>query len=627
MNANDKLALWQDRLARSMAAWTPERERMDVREALYRGSDKLEAFTGKTKGLYDRAFHVRNIAAENIEAMVDTNIPQPKVTPRRKQDEKKAEIIENMIRGELDRLPMEEINDLLERMVPIQGGGLLLVEWDQSVRGHGTAGEVTVSAVHPKQLVPQDGVTGSIADMDYVILALPQTKGYIRLRYGVDVREAGEEKPELRTLDDEASAAAEMVTQYMAYYRGEDGAVGLFSWAGDTVLADYPDYSARRRRRCSACGEPVTAHTPRGADGALVCARCGGMEFACAPAGWEEIFDPIRSAHGVEIPGARQGVNEKGESVLIPTRIPAYTPKGYPLILQKNISVFGKLLGDSDIDKIADQQNALNWMQRKIDERLLDAGTIITLPPDVRAYRDPDDHKVYRVESPADAAMIGTYEFTGDLRWYYQQLDMDYEAARQILGITDSFQGRRDTTATSGTAKRFAAAQSAGRLESRRRMKEAAYARLFELIFQFRLAYADEPRPVISCGADGKTQYEAFDRYDFLEYDAESGQYYWNDAFLFSCDSAAPLPSNREGLWQEARVNFTSGAYGDPAQPETLLLYWAELERLHYPLAAATRKALEARFSNIGQRMTPGQSAARAVHREEQEIRREEEGT
>ena len=99
--------------------------------------------------------------------------------------------------------------------------------------------------------------------------------------------------------------------------------------------------------------------------------------------------------------------------------------------------MFGKLLGDSDIDKIADQQNALNWMQRKIDERLLDAGTIITLPPDVRAYRDPDDHKVYRVESPADAAMIGTYEFTGDLRWYYQQLDMDYEAARQIRRMAD----------------------------------------------------------------------------------------------------------------------------------------------------------------------------------------------
>ena len=610
MTDKDKLAFWKDRLERSMAAWSAERERMDAREAIYRGSDRLEAFTGRTKGLYDRAYHARNIAAENIEAMVDANIPQPKVTARRKKDEKKAEIIENMIRGELDRLPMEEINDLLERMVPIQGGGLFLVEWDQDVRRHGMRGEVSVSAVHPRQIVPQDGVTGSIEDMDYVILLLPQTRAYLRARYGAEIEDGGGESGE-------PAPGQEIVTQYTAYYRGEDGAVGLFSWAGDTILADYPDYPARRRRRCSVCGEPVTENTPRGEDGAPVCARCGGRSFACAPLGREEIFMPIRSAHGVEIPGARQVTDENGETALVPTYIPAYTPRGYPLILQKNISVFGKLLGDSDIDKIADQQNALNWMQRKIDERLLDAGTIITLPPDVRAYRDPDDHKVYRVESPADAEMIGTYEFTGDLRWYYEQLDLDYESARQVLGITDSFQGRRDTTATSGTAKRFAAAQSAGRLESRRRMKEAAYARLFELIFQFRLAYADEPRPVVSRGADGETVYEAFDRYDFLEFDEESGQYYWNDAFLFSCDSAAPLAGNREGLWQEARVNFTSGAYGDPTQPGTLLLYWAELERLHYPLAAATRKALEARFAQEGRQAEPERENEKAQTRPE----------
>ena len=124
-------------------------------------------------------------------------------------------------------------------------------------------------------------------------------------------------------------------------------------------------------------------------------------------------------------------------------------------------------------------------------------------------------------------------------------------------------------------------------------------------------------RPVVSRGADGETVYEAFDRYDFLEFDEESGQYYWNDAFLFSCDSAAPLAANREGLWQEARVNFTSGAYGDPAQPGTLLLYWAELERLHYPLAAATRKALEARFAQEGRQAEPKRENEKAQTRPE----------
>ena len=42
------------------------------------------------------------------------------------------------------------------------------------------------------------------------------------------------------------------------------------------------------------------------------------------------------------------------EPVLRPTRIPTYKSDCYPIILQKNVSVFGQLLGDSDVDKIED---------------------------------------------------------------------------------------------------------------------------------------------------------------------------------------------------------------------------------------------------------------------------------
>ena len=43
-------------------------------------------------------------------------------------------VIEAMLKNELDRLPMEELNDMQERTVPIQGGGLFLVEWDNNQR-------------------------------------------------------------------------------------------------------------------------------------------------------------------------------------------------------------------------------------------------------------------------------------------------------------------------------------------------------------------------------------------------------------------------------------------------------------------------------------------------------------
>ena len=86
--------------------------------------------------------------------------------------------------------------------------------------------------------------------------------------------------------------------------------------------------------------------------------------------------------------------------------------------------------------------------------------------------------------------------------------------------------------------------------------------------------------------------YEEFNRYDFLE-EGEDGELRWNDQFLFSCDTSAPLASNREAMWQETRQNLEGRAFGDPTDLETLILFWAKMEELHYPGAAQTKKHLE----------------------------------
>ena len=90
----------------------------------------------------------------------------------------------------------------------------------------------------------------------------------------------------------------------------------------------------------------------------------------------------------------------------------------------------------------------------------------------------------------------------------------------------------------------------------------------------------------------GETMYEEFNRYDFLE-EGEDGELHWNDQFLFSCDTSAPLASNREAMWQETRQNLEGRAFGDPTDLETLILFWAKMEELHYPGAAQTKKHLE----------------------------------
>jgi len=586
---NEKLGQWQERLARSESAYEAELAKMNRREELYAGRDVLRPMVEFERRRYTP--HVRNICAEMIEAQVSSTIPQPKVTALRAEDEGKAKLIEDMLRNELDRLPFETLNDMLERTVPIQGGAGLLLEWDSGDISRGAGGELSVSALHPKQIIPQDGVFTGIEDMDYIILKLPQTKGYIRRRYGVDVDDETEEDPEVRGAG-AVSTADELVTQYVAYYRGEGGRIGLYSWTGDTQLEALDDYQARR-----------------GGDG---------------PLEKEALYEPVRRSDGTQIGGVTPVITS-GEPdgdgnipvsyELVPELIPLYRPDRYPVILQKNVSVYGRFLGDSDVDKIADQQNTANRIEAKIIDKLIKSGSCITLPDDAKIEVDTTDMRIIRPGNAADKALIDVYDLEGRIEQDMAYLAQVYEEARQITGITDSFQGRADRTATSGKAKEFAAAQSAGRLESKRVMKNAAYAALFELMFKYKLAYADEPRPVISHDIHGNTQYGQFNRYDFLERDA-AGEWYWNDRFLFSCDTTAPLASNREAMWQETRLNLESGAFGDRAALTTLILFWSKMEMLHYPGAGETKTYLEEEL----QRQQQAQAMQQQIQQMQQQI-------
>lgn len=627
-----KLRMWQDRLKTNEAAYKSELERMDRREELYLGSNELRAVVKSERK--KTTPHVRNICGEIVEAQVSSSIPHPKVTARRKEDEGKAKLIEDMLRNELDRLPFEQLNDMLERTVPIQGGGGLLVEWDNTERTHYTVGELVVSTLHPKQIIPQDGVYSGIEDMDYIILKIPQTKEYIRRRYDVEVEREAEAEPDVKGTN--AVVSEDLVTQYIAYYRNDAGGIGLYSWVGDTPLEDLEDYQARRLRRCGKCGavEPLEAEpvAPEGLElspmafdtedfgtaqttlerstralprrgGRKNCPYCGANHWEDTEEEFEELPVPVTRSDGSTIGGmvrkwsvSETEVDENGlpvpELVEEPVKVPFYKPDIYPVLLQKNVSVYGRFLGDSDMDKIESQQNTTNRIEAKIIDKLVGSGSYVTLPNNASIKYDAEDMKVIRLTNPADKQMLGVYTVQGDIQQDMVYLSQVYEEARQIIGITDSFQGRTDSTATSGKAKEFAAAQSAGRLESKRLMKDAAYAALFEAMFKFKLAYADEPRPVVSRDIHGNAQYESFNRYDFLEQDA-AGEWCWNDQFLFSCDTSAPLASNREAMWQETRMNLQSGAFGDPTQIQTLILFWGKMELLHYPGAGETKAYLE----------------------------------
>jgi hypothetical protein len=266
------------------------------------------------------------------------------------------------------------------------------------------------------------------------------------------------------------------------------------------------------------------------------------------------------------------------------TRIPYYKPSLLPIVIRKNTSAEKKLFGQSDCEFIRPQQQAINKIESRIMEKLVRGGVFPILPDDATVDVDNSIWKVALRSTPENFARFGRLELVADISKDVAMADRLYDQAKRILGISDSFQGQADTTAKSGVAKQLQIQQSAGRQMSKRQLKNAAYADMDRILFQFHLAYADEPRAATYLDAYGRTHNSTFSRYDFLERD-EAGNYYYNDEFLFSADASTDTDNDREFLWQETRANYQMGAYGDPSLPQTRLVYWLNLEKAHYPNA------------------------------------------
>lgn len=652
-----RLRRFQGLLDNAVRSYQGELDKMPLRRKMYAGDNTIRAPTSGG-GPADTPY-VNNLAAELIESQVSPDVPQPKVTALRKQDEWLADLIEDYLRGELERLGVETPLDLSKRLCPMQGGVGWHIPWDDSARTADAVGQNVLELLQPDRLIPQHGVT-EIEDMDYVFLRIPQTVGGIRRRYGVDVRGEAEEVPELR--GDDYTIAEDAVTLNMAYYREDDGAVSKLSWVGDTVVEDIRDYFARRLPVCAGCGAPepdwedtteptsdgtrpgggpelpddVQLPVPRPRAGSRkkrCCPHCGGTRWEERPQAYEEIWLPVAlekpDGSRMVIPGAQAVdtgepmVDSLGQPVLDelglprnkvryePTKIPWYKPTLYPVVIQRNTSADGCFLGASDLDKLSQQQNAMNKLTQQIDEKLHQYRGAVIRPPDAKLKLGPHGMFEFVTKKPDEAAMIRAVDLQLNIGQDLAYKGEIYEDARKSIGITDSFMGRQDTTATSGTAKQIAANQAAGRMASKRVMEDAAFAEIFKRMFQNVLAYADEPRPVVSRDANGGRVYREFNRYFFLEQDPDTGQWRWNDRFLFGVDSSAPLASNREAMWRELVSLYQMGALGDPNDPAVQVHFWGQMELQHYPGAAANKN-----FAGERQKQQLSQMA-NAIHQQQ----------
>lgn len=537
----------------------------------YRGSEDID-------GSQERATTVRNITYEIVESQVSSDIPHPKVdaacySERRGRN---ALAIERLLYSVRDKLPYEEMNDIDERYTYIFGGSVWYVEWDNEQRLGREVGGVRLHCMSPTRFIPQPGIS-SVDDMEYCFLKLTATRGEIARRYGIDA-----DALELceYEIDDGENSDTDTANLIVAFYRDENGEIGKFIFSGSLTLFDMPKYYRRKVRVCAACG-----------NGEELC-RCKKKKIVNQDEIYEKVSTEILLRDGNKIlpfsPEVEDGslVSKNGAFMMKETEIPYYTPSSFPIVIRKNTSFADSLFGQSDCEYIRPEQQAINKIESRILQKLLRAGITPIVPEDASiSLNNSVFGQVIKMKPGESASQYGKVDTTPDITQDIAEAERLYDHSKRILGISDALQGLDTYTTESGYARQLKISQASGRLESKRKMKHTAYAKIDRLIFEQYLAFADEPRSLSFRDAYGRIHNSEFNRYDFIEYDITTGNYYYDDAYLFSVDLNGGAEYQREALWERNLENLKAGTLGDPSKNVTLLRYWQCQERAHYPYA------------------------------------------
>ena len=569
----ERRALFRSLYEQAKNSFSEQLAAFDRHMAQYRGSTELD-------GSHEAASTVRNITYEIIESQISSTIPDPKVDAisYSERRDRCAKAIEQLCRGLRSRLPFEELNDLDERYTYILGGSVWLLEWDDRLRDHGERGGIRIRCLSPRDFIPQPAID-RIEDMDYCFLRFTATRAELCRTYGISQEAIAQAAVEPDA--DLSLADGECATVIVCFYRDEEGEIGQFVFSGELTLLDMPAYYRRKRRVCRRC------HKEEG-----LCTCGERADFTEEDELYETVYRKTTLADGVPTSSfvyknELSVLPEEEQAIIEELRVPYYTPRCFPIVLRKNTSGDGCVLGQSDCEFIRPEQQAINKVESRILQKLLRAGVTPVVPEDATvALNNAVFGQVIKMKPGESVAQYGTVDTTPDISQDIAEAERLYLHAKRTLGISDAYQGIGDNVrAESGYARQLQIDQASGRLRSKRTMKHAAYASIDRLIFSFYLAYADEPRQLAFRDAYGRIHNEAFDRLDFLTYDSMSGSYVFDDGFLFSVDQNGAAEGSRSDLWQRNLENLRSGALGDPTEAVTLLRYWQAQERAHYPYA------------------------------------------
>ena len=511
---------------------------------------------------------LRKMVYELIESKIDNSIPMPKIRPRYKTDLPLVSVTENYLKFEVDGIFTKYLNDRSERSTYVDGTSWYKVWWDSLDNTHERSGNVKIDLCRVDQIVPQPGVS------DYRQLEYIFERKELSLTRIWDLYHR-------RIIPTEANT--NVIEVISCYYLNKDRVVGLFMYAPHSrqVICNEEDWQIRKLRTCTVCGTV----NPTGD----TCRNCGSKTFKYENATEEILENDIEEIYNPYDVGETDDESEKEHYksrvfLTAGTKIPFYKITQLPFIPRPAISSLDNIYGTSEVKVTLESQDAINKLLTKALEKTMKSGTILTKPEKLKIGDSDDTIKVLSVRTTEEAAMVQSRPVVADTSQDLVMAATLYESGKASSGVTESFQGAKDSSATSGKAKQYAAVMTAGRIESLRVMKSAAFAGLYELVLKYLLAFSDEPRKFVRVLPNGSQKEEVWNKYMFLDKD-KYGNIYYRDDLRFDSDPASTLSQNRAQMWQETQDKFVQGAFGNPADPRVLELFWNIMDSLQYPLA------------------------------------------
>lgn len=523
---------------------------------------------------------INKLVYEFVESKIDNNIPEPHMKPKYKSDIPLVQVTEDYLKYKVDDIFSKYLNDRSERATYVDGTSWYKVWWDSLDNHYCSSGTPKVEVKLVDQIAPQPGII-DWRKLEYIFELEQVPLARIWDLYHRRITPVSNDASMTAKHNEQADLST--ITVITCYYLNEERIVGKFSWADHSrqVICNEKDWQIRKLRTCTKCGH-IVPQAPE-------CPVCGNKRFGYKNAEKEILSQDLKVIYNPYDVGETDDESKKDEYkvkdfLTAGTEIPYYVVRQLPFIPRPAVSSIESLYGISEASILLDSQDVSNKMYTKIVDKTLDSGAVLTKPNRVKINNTGGGIKQVDVRSYEESQMVQLKQIQADTSQDIIAANLMRENAKAASGVTESFQGKYDASATSGKAKEFSAMQAAGRLESLRVMKAAAFSGLYELVFKYLLAFSDDTQKFVKVLPDGNVKEEEWNKYMFLDKD-EYGNIYYRDDFKFSSDPAATLATNRVAMWQEINSQFMQGAFGNITDTRTLKLYWNAMDMQQYPLA------------------------------------------